>query len=400
MKVEQVYSLANQIAGEVLGQEDLVQQDLSNVVDLGEEIINTNNLDNYVKSLIDHIGKVTFVDRPYKGSAPSVLMDGWEYGSILEKVSMDAYPTATENDTWKLESGKSYDPNVFTAPEVSAKFFNKRTTFEIPMSFAERQVKSSFSSAQQLNSFFSMIQSAIENSMTVRNDGLIMSTINNMIAETLSASAGYGDTRAVNLLAIYNERFTQELTPLEAITSPEFIRWASFYMGLYSSRISKLSTLFNIGGKERFTTSDKLHIILLDEFAQAANAYLQSDTFHEQYTALPNAETVPYWQGSGTDYSFESTSSINVKNGNTTEVNASGILGVMFDRDALGVANLDRRVTSNYNPRGEFYNNWYKFDAGYFNDLNENFVVFYVADESTPVEPNEPDEPVEPDDDE
>ena len=246
---------------------------------------------------------------------------------------------------------------VVTAPEVSAKFFNKRTTFEIPMSFAERQVKSSFSSAQQLNSFFSMIQSAIENSMTIRNDGLIMSTINNMIAETLAVSkgenedfSGFGDSRAVNLLALYNDRFSKELTALETVTNPEFIRWASFYMGLYASRMSKLSTLFNIGGKERFTTSDKLHIILLDEFAQAANAYLQSDTFHEQYTALPNAETVPYWQGSGTDYSFESTSSINVKNGNT-EVEASGILGVMFDREALGVTNLDRHVYGNYNPR-------------------------------------------------
>ena len=51
----------------------------------------------------------------------------------------------------------------------------------------------------------------------------------------------------------------------------------------------------------------------------------------------------------------------------------------MFDRDALGVTNLDRRVTTNYNPKAEFYTNWYKMDAGYFNDTNENFVVFFVA---------------------
>ena len=124
MKVEQIYALANDITKEVLGKTGVVAEDLSNVVDMGQEIINTNNLDNYVKSLIDHIGKVVFVNRPYSGSAPSVLMDGWEYGSILEKVTMDAYPEATENDTWKLVSGQSYDPNVFTAPTVSAKFFN------------------------------------------------------------------------------------------------------------------------------------------------------------------------------------------------------------------------------------------------------------------------------------
>ncbi len=385
MKVEQIYSLANDITKEVLGKSDIINEDLSNVVDMGQEIINTNNLDNYVKSLIDHIGKVVFVNRPYSGSAPSVLMDGWEFGSILEKVTMDAYPEATENNTWQLEAGKSYDPNVFTAPTVSAKFFNKRTTFEIPMSFAERQVKSAFDSAQQLNSFFSMIETAIGNSMTVKTDSLIMSTINNMTAETLhdiDANGKYGNVtgnRAVNLLKLYNAKFGKTLKANDSITDKEFIRWASFTIGLYADRIAKLSTLFNIGGKERFTAKDKMHLIMLSEFAKSADAYLQSDTYHEVYTALPTAETVPYWQGSGEDYGFESTSKIHVTNDGHT-VEASGILAVMFDRDALGVTNQDKRVTSNYNARGEFFNNWYKFDCGYFNDLNENFIVFYVAD--------------------
>ena len=385
MNVEQIYSLANDIGEQVLGQENVVLEDLSNVVDFGEQVINSNNLDNYVRSLIDHIGKVIFVDRPYSGGVPSVLMDGWEYGSILEKVTMDSYPVATANDTWQLQDGQSYDPNVFTAPEVSAKFFNKLNTFEIPMSFAERQVKSSFSSAGQMNSFFSMIQSAIENSMTIRIDGLVMATIGNMIAATIqnhldesgALITDAGNMTAVNLLALYNDKFSKTLTKAAAITDPDFIRWAAFYMNLYAGRLSKLSTLFNIGGKERFTSPDKLHIVLLDEFKQSADVYLQSDVWHNELTKLPTAETVPYWQGSGTDYGFASTSAINIKYGQDTTA-VDGILGVMFDRDALGVCNKDRRVTSNYNPKGEFYNNWYKFDCGYFNDQNENFVVFYV----------------------
>ena len=384
MKVEQIATLCNTISGEVLGKTEVVQNDLSNVVDFGNEIIGTNNLDNYVKSLIDHIGKMAFVDRPYSGSAPSVLMDGWEFGSILEKVTMAKLPEATENSSWKLENGKSYDTGVFTAPEVSAKFYNSLATYEIPMSFAEKQVKSAFSSAQQMNAFFSMIQTAIENSMTVKTDGLVMDTINTMIAETLvdynagGDYTGVGNNRAVNLLKLYNDRFGTTLAPEKCLTDAQFIRWASFMIGLYSGRITKLSTLFNIGGQEKFTAKDKLHLVMLDEFSKAADVYLQSDTFHEQYTALPNAETVPFWQGSGTGYDFASTSAINVKHG-THEVNADGILAVMFDREALGVSNLDKRVTSQYNARGEFYNNWYKFDAGYYNDFNENFVVFYVA---------------------
>lgn len=390
MKVSQIFTIVNAMSEEYLGKTDVVQEDLTGIVEFGDEIQNLNLLDHYVKSLIDHIGKVVFVDRPYQGSVPSVLMDGWEYGAIMEKIAMDEYPKAQENDTWNLQNGKSYDPNVFNQPKASAKFFNKRSTFEIPISLAEKQVKSAFSNAQQLNSFFSMINTAIETSMTIKLDSLVMSTINSMSAATIHNAAGAQTTRAVNLLALYNTRFTKTLTAAQAVQDAEFLRWASFYMGIYVKRMSKLSTLFNVGGKERFTAGDRLHIVLLDEFVKASEAYLQSDTYHDNFVKLPNAETVPYWQGSGTGYDFESTSTINVQyqpsQGDAAvapspvEVEQSGILGVMFDRDALGVSNLDRRTTSNFNPRGEFFNNWYKFDAGYFNDLNENFVVFYVAD--------------------
>lgn len=389
MEVTQIYSIVNSITQEILGDSAVVNEDLSNIVDIGGEIESAKAIDNYVKSLIDRIGKVVFVNRPYRGSAPSVMMDSWEYGSILEKINMDSFPEAQENDSWNLVSGQSYDPNVFTAPSVSAKFFNSLNTFEIQMSFAERQVKSAFTSASQLNSFFSMIETGIENSMTVKLDGLIMSTIRNMIAQTLydlSSTGAYtsGNNRAVNLLEIYNDKYTDStLTAATCYYDPDFIRFCAYYMGIYTSRIGKLSTLFNVGGKERFTPKDRLHLIMLDEFARGADVYLQSDVYHNDLTKLPKAETVPYWQGSGTDYAWDSTSSINttiqVDSSTTATVATTGIIGVMFDRDALGVTNKNRRVTSYYNPKGEFYNNWYKFDAGYFNDLNENFIVFYVA---------------------
>ena len=376
MKVSQVYEIMNSVTKATIGDQAVVAEDLSNIVDIGNTIQSVAGIDNYVKSLTDHIGKTIFVNRAYSGSVPSVLMDGWEYGSILEKVSYDGLPEATENESWKLENGKSYDVNVFTQPKASAKFFNKRVTFEVPMSFAERQVKSAFDSASQLNAFFSMIHNAIDKSMTVKVDGLVTRTINNMIAETLHSGSG---VKAVNLLAQYNAKFNQNLTPEASISNPEFIRYASYVIGLYSDRLTKISKLFNIGGKDRFTSKDLQHIVLLSEFEASAKAYLYSDTYHNEFTKLPQAEVVPYWQGSGTDYSFSSTSKIHVNTASGEEVEQGGILGIIFDRDALGVSNLDRRVTTNYNAKGEFFNNWYKFDAGYFNDMNENFVVFYVA---------------------
>lgn len=389
MEVNQIYTLINRVSGEVLGKTDIVQEDLTGVVDLGTEVFNANAVDNYVKSLVNHIGKVIFVNRPYAGKVPSVLMDAWEFGSVLEKISADI-PAATENDTWDLTDGETYSQDTFHKPTVTAKFFNSKVTFEVPVSITERQVKESFSSAEQLNGFLSMIYSAVEKSMTIKADALIMRAINNMVAETLKADnkefgganvnyASASTVRCVNLLKLYNENKGTTLMAAKAITDPEFIRFASYQMGLYADRMQTVSTLFNVGAKERFTPLDMLHTVLLSDFAKAAQAYLYSDTYNKDQVLLPNAETVPSWQASGKNYDFASASTINVKSASGEAVNVSGVLGVMFDRDALGVCNLDRRVTTTYNAKAEFFNNYFKFDAGYFNDTNENFVVFFVA---------------------
>lgn len=396
MEVKQIYTLINSVSGEVLGRTDIVTEDLTGIVDLGKEVFNQNAVDNYVKSLVNHIGKVIFVNRPYAGKVPSVLMDAWEFGSVLEKISADV-PEAEENDTWDLKDGQTYSQDVFHKPTVTAKFFNSKVTFEVPVSITERQVKESFSNAAQLNGFISMIYAAVEKSMTIKADALIMRTINNMIAETVLADAqafgataagdmagadlaGASTARCVNLLKLYNDKTgaSTKLTAAKAITDPDFIRFASYVMGTYADRLQSISTVFNVGGKERFTPKDMLHVVLLSDFAKAAQTYLYSDTFNRGDVLLPQAETVPFWQGSGQNYEFASTGNINIKESGGKAVEISGVLGVMFDRDALGVCNLDRRVTTNYNAKAEFFNNYYKFDAGYFNDTNENFVVFFI----------------------
>ena len=379
----------NSVSKEVLGKTDLVQEDLTGIVDMGTEVFNQNAIDNYVKSLVNHIGKVVFVNRPYSGKVPSVLMDAWEFGSVMEKISADI-PQAEENESWNLTDGTEYKQDVFHKPTVTAKFFNSKVTFEVPVSITERQVKESFSSAAQLNGFLSMIYNAVDKSMTIKTDALIMRTINNMIAETLDADkAAFGGStvnyssastvRCVNLLKLYNTAKGTKLTAATAILDPEFIRFAAYQMGLYADRLGSISTLFNVGGKERFTPKDALHTVLLSDFAKAAQAYLYADTYHNEQVLLPKAETVPSWQATGKDYAFANVSKIDVKSASGATISIGGVLGVMFDRDALGVTNSDKRVTTNYNAKAEFFNNYYKFDAAYFNDTNENFVVFFIA---------------------
>lgn len=379
MEVTQIAEIVNETTAQITGTEPLADLDLNKIVDAGAEVLDTDKVDHYVRSLIDRIGKVVFVNRPYTGGTPSVMMDSWEYGAVLEKIQYEGLPEAEDNDTWDLQDGRSYDPNVFYKPQVSAKFFSERRTFEVPMSFAQRQVKSAFTSGGQVQAFFAMIETAISNGMTVKMDSLIEATINNFMATTYGD--GTANARVVKLLTDY-AAFTGQEAPsaTNALGTPEFVRFMSFAMKRKASQMTKLSTLFNAGGKYRHTPTDRLHVIMHADAAAAADAYLQSDTYHNEFVSLPSAEKVPFWQASGSTFAWADTSKIIVTpRGEDSPVEIGNIVGVMFDREALGVANLDRRVTTNWNPKGEFTNNWYKFDAGYFNDFNENGVIFVLA---------------------
>ena len=384
MEVKQIYEIVNTSLTETLGKDDLIQEDLTGIVDAGNAIFNANAFDRFVRALINHIGKVVFVNRPYSGSAPSVMMDDWRYGSILEKIG-SRLPAATENQSWDLTDGQSYDPNVFHKPDVYVKFFNKMTTFQIERSVQEKSLYQSFSSATQLNAFLSMLLNEVEKGMTVAFDNLIMRTINNMVAETFydmnsaGTYTGVGNARCINLLARYNSQYGVQLTAQQAILNPDFIRYAAYQMALTIDRLTRMSTLFNMGGMERFTPKDLQHVVMLSEFRAAADVFLQSNTFHDEYTKLINAETVPFWQGSGEDFAFANTGKVMVKTSENHEVEASGILCTIFDNDALGVNGYNSRVDTHWNEPAEFTNYWYKRDARYFNDFNENMVVFYVA---------------------
>lgn len=394
MQVKQIYELVNDATKEALGQEaSLLQEDLSNIVDVGTAIANATAYDNYVKALVNRIGRTIFVTRKYKGTIPNVIFDGWEYGSIMQKIA-GALPEAQENETWDLQDGASYDPNVFKKPSVNVKFFNKRWTFEVQLSVTDEQVKESFLSKEQLNNFVEMLFNDVDKSIEVKVDSLVMRTINGAIAETVYDSFVSGDTladlgagshvKARNLLYEYNQANSTSYTAKEFLSNPACIRFASIEIMKVAERMKKMSTLFNVGKTAKFTPRDALRIVMHSDFDSEAKGYLYSQTFHEEYVKLPEADTVPYWQGTGDDYDLDETASIKVKlpSDNSKSIEVKGIICACFDRDMLGVVNYKRYTTSNYNGKAEFTNFWHKLFAGQFIDLNENMVVFFLQEAS------------------
>lgn len=394
MKVEQIKSIVQSVYSQVVGTVEQETLDTMSIVDMGKSILDSTDIDNYVKTLTDVIGKTIFNDRKYTGNAPSVLMDAWEFGSVLRKIDVELDNSSlSENDSYKLSQGGTISQDKVYLPTATAKLFNKKVTFEVDVTITERQAKSCFNSMNELNAFVSMIYNAVDKAMTVYIDNLVMATINNMTAQVLQNSfddvtdgnySAKTGIKAVNLLKVFNERFRSTDTALtvdKALTDLDFLKFATMTINKYIDRLTKISTLFNVGGKSRFTPKEDLNLIMLSDFKSSCSSYLQADTYHKELVSLPNSDTVAYWQGSGTNYDFNTVSKINVNidvNGTKKNVQCSGILAVMFDKMALGVCNEDRRVTTHYNAKGEFFNNFYKFDCSYFNDLNENFVLFFI----------------------
>lgn len=384
MDVKQIYTLVNSITQEIAGDSGLIKEDFTNLVDVGSNVLG-NNSDNYVKALSNRIGKTIFNSDVYKPSlVPNVMRDSWEYGSILQSVNA-AIPDASQNESWDLTNGTDYSPNVFYKPTVTQKFFNKRCTFEINMSFTEKQVKESFNSQTELNSFISMLYQTVENSFAIKAESLVQRAINNAIAETVNHESGVNNSLIfVNLLDKYNTEHglsdDSALTADKCLNNLDFLKYIAFQILRYRDLLKSPSKLFNVENVFRFSNGDNINAVMLSEVYQRINVFLESGLFNPDKLSFNNIFTVPYWQGSGTGFSFDDISTVKVKTASGTDVTQGGIIGVMFDKNAIGVCNSEKRVTTNFNPRAEFYTNFYKYDCQYFNDLSQNCIVFYIAD--------------------
>ena len=392
MQVKQIYDILNDVMLEVTGQRKdeqgnpnpyIVQEDLSDIVDMGTFVFSGQNWkDNYVRSMINRIGREVFVDRTYEGYAPDVLRDAWEYGSILSKTRCKIFD-AKANPSWNLQAGETVNQFEFNPPDVTQKFYNSKVAWQIDCSFTEEQLKESFTSAAAMNRFISMIENRIQTSMTIYIDSLIMRTINNFMAEKISAN-----NSVIDVLAGFNATQETPIAAADAVSNKEFYRYLAYRTDLDIERFRAPSANFNIDedANVTFTPREYAHFVLLSDFASGVKVYLQSDTYHDNLVTLGDFETVPFWQAQGDGYQLATTSRIDVKlaSDNTKTVDRNYIIGVLFDRDALGVLNDNRRVTTAYNANGEYWNNFYKVDTSYFNDLAENAIIYVLGNGTIP----------------
>lgn len=397
---KQIASIVNTMAAEYVGETTLVQEDLANVVEVGQTVANAMGYDAFTNSIVDKIGETIMVNREYDTTAPDILRRGTgiPFGSITEKIRVKL-PTAVNNDSWAIgqtwTAGQGWtdatnptnddaNPFVTVRPEVEATYFNGGGTFEVEMTFPSIQNRSAFSSVANWRRFADTVESRIYQAKNVFKDGLTMAVIRNLIASKIAAN-----NAVVDLLGMYNATHTPTITATAAMYNPDFLRYAGYIISLFPRRLRKMSRRYNAADYDTFTPSDRLRVVMLDMFTESVNTFMTSDTFHDEMVGLKTAYSpVDAWQaggtGDGTD--FATAAAINVKTANGDVVNSGTdyyVLGTMFDVEAAWQRYDNPRTTSQYNARKEQTTFFYKEDVSYANDLAENCVVFTLGSPST-----------------
>lgn len=378
MKREQISTMLNSAIKEVVGESEIINENLSNIVTIGSAIP-ADSLDAIFTKIINKVGNTIIESKKYNGNSLGILMNEWEYGSILEKIRIDI-PETTTNDSWSLVKGNSYDCFKFSPPTVRAKYFNKAVTFEIPMSYTAEQMKDSFRNADTAVSFWNAVENAIQTSITANTEMLEYRAVTNMIGLKV-----HNNNNVVNLLAEYkDETGITGLTPKKALHDKDFLRFCAKRISMYSDYIKSLSMLNNDDGYITATSDDEKRLILLSDFAKSIEYDLYSNTFNQEFVKIGKYTTIPYWQGTGTSRKFENNSKIDLTisdlSGAPQTVTKSGIVGVLFDVNGCCVCRKNYRVLSMPVPKGEFINYWYKYDAMYMNDTANNFIVFTIEE--------------------
>lgn len=398
MKVNQISSILNSVFGEVLGEGNLFAEDLSNIVSAGTTITSSTefgqNFENYAGKIVDKVGKVVFVSRVYQMQDLGIWRDSWEYGSVLEKIRVEV-GDYVDNAEWTLldsnndgtpdynegfSSGESPVERLFKfyPAKVRAKYFNLKTTFRSTISIAEKQLRSAFRSASEMARFIGMIEQRIQTKMEIAKDQLQRKVLTNFMGERIYGggatcvdlqaeyAAATGDTSlnsASLAVALHTEAFVKFMA--------ERIKKDRKLMAAPSSIYSNLDA-----GFYNHTPREDARLIVLDDVDTALSFYLYGDTYHNEFVTLDGYRTIPFWQGSGRTMAIADRSAINVSTTNEHIVNRGGIIGVLFDRDAVMICNDDPEVTSQYNPDGRFTNFFYNADCSYYNDFDENGIVY------------------------
>lgn len=386
MKVNQIYALINAINKDMWGTTATTVKDLSGLISLGKTLeIDETSTDSFLNKLVDRIGKTVIRTLDLELDFPNLFMDSFQFGSILQKITVNPMDSIANSD-WQIgENGFKPTFADIHKPSVTVKYFHDSTTWSYVVTVPESIFFTAFTNESTMNNFIDAIMKALSDSMIMSINNMSRMAIANFVAEKVKANNG-----VVNLLTLYNGTIETPITADDAKYNKDFMKFAGMVIRNYIGYMEEPSTMYNVDGTLRVTKRDNMHVLMLRDFASAYTTMYSADTFNEELTRLPMYTEVNHWQGanggSGTP-TYENNSKIVVipssEDGkeNPTTITVNGLVCVLADRQSIAVGINKRRVGKFVNNIDDYVNTKTSATISWINDLSENGIVFVVADE-------------------
>lgn len=379
MTINQVYAILNSVSAQLWGANAIAVTDTSGFYSLGQAV--QGDKDNYLNALVDRIGKTVIRTLDVSTDFPGIMRHEFEFGAMLQKI--DIQPTqAQEQKAWEVGQA-GFTPNQFKIdkPDVRVSYFKDAAAFEFDLTIPDTLFRTAFESESQMSSFIAGIFKTLETSMTLNINYLTRTALNAMIGEKLNRG------HYVNLLDMYNKSHSgSTLTAAAALETPAFLKWAGRVIRNYIKYLEEPSVLYNEGDLAgqpmlRATARDNMHVLLNTTLVSSYSTYLESDTFNKELVALPYFTEVKYWQGTGTSAPNDGDcTNINVELQSNDKVDATYVIGVLADRQAIATGLFDRFSAADRNNRNRYTNYTEGATLQHIIDLSENVVVFTLAD--------------------
>lgn len=378
----QISGLVNNLFKQSSGQSLISKADLTGLIAMGDTILSSgDNRELFMDTLTNRIAETIIINRPYVSKMASLIMDDFEWGSAIQKIYIEP-PEATNNDSWNLAEGADISTVTIKKPKAVQKLFQVLDTYGYELTFVDKQLRTAFTSPETLAAFISAVYNAMDVATTVAGENICRMCIANFIGcKSLAQEAGTPGVHVINLWAEYKATHPDTtLTVTDCLTDGDFLAFAGLVILMTRERFAELSQVYSLEGVKQHTPDSDLNIYLLSNFTKATATYLQSKTYHDEMVALPGYTEVTYWQSIGEKWGFNDVSAIDIVTSDGRNFSDSGIIGIMFDREAMG-GMLQRHAShEQFYPKAEATQHWDKMDVGYFNDLSKSAVVLKIAE--------------------
>ena len=394
-KVNQVYSLMNDISEQMWGKDALTVQDLTSLISMGQQIVGSgNNLDKFFGILVDRIGKTVVRTLDLELDFPELFLDDYSFGCVLQKITTNPF-AAIPNSSWEV-TDPGFSPTLLDGDpgEIYVTYFKDFVSWAFQRKVPSDQIMSTaFAGETQMGAFLDGLTEAFNDSLVMSLNYASRVCINNFIAEKIKADNGI-----VRPLELYNDVHvgSEIYDAAEAWQSKEFVRFFNVTVKKYITFLSQPSVLYNmgvtVGGVQkdivRATARDNMHILMNIEASSALDVYL-SETFHNELVAAPLYKEIAYWQadkGAAATNDYDTITSIKVTPASEagalspTDVEQSGIVCALIDRQAVAIGLNKRRNAAFYNPIDDYTIIKAEASIQYINDVTENGVIFIVED--------------------